>query len=278
MGKPNPSTPFLEKSRFPSFANPHPVGVCGPYAKYGMPANHPIQTEEVAPEKIIDLIVFHDELNPKFWDKERKMHPEVRLHLLQSAKAFYEFIELPKLKVSDIVVVGSNAAYNYTDLSDLDVHLIVNFASMDCPDMMENFFGTKKTLWNTQHDISIKGQDVEMYVQHTKALLESNGVYSILKNRWIIEPSHEKPSWDDMAVVAKTNACAEEIENMMSGEPSENDIDELLYRIHHMRRAGLRAGGEFSTENLAYKSLRNLGYLSRLYDLKGLKLDKKLSI
>lgn len=254
------------------------MGICGSYAKYGMRANHPIQTEEVAPEEIVDLIVFHDELNPKFWNRDKKMLPEVRLHLLQAAKAFYDFIELPKLKVSDIVVVGSNAAYNYTDLSDLDVHLVVNFDQMACSDIMENFFGTKKTLWNTQHDISIKGQDVEMYVQDTKALLESNGVYSLLKNRWIVEPSHNQPSWDDMAVVAKTNACAEEIETMMAGEPSENDIDELLYRIHQMRRAGLKAGGEFSTENLAYKSLRNLGYLTRLYDLKGLKQDRKLSI
>ena len=80
-----------------------------------MPANRSIQTEEVAPEEIVDLIVFHDKLNPKFWDESQRMHPEVRLHLLQTAKAFYDFIDIPKLKVSDIVVVGSNAAYNYTE-------------------------------------------------------------------------------------------------------------------------------------------------------------------
>lgn len=243
-----------------------------------MPSNRQIQTEEVAADEIIDLIVFHDELNPKFWDSDKQMDPKVRLHLLQAAKAFYDFIELKTLKIKDIVVVGSNAAYNYTDLSDLDVHLIVNFKDMDCADVMENFFSTKKTLWNLQHDITVKGQPVEMYVQDTTALLESNGVYSILKKRWIVEPRADKPSWDDGAVVAKTNSCAEEIDKLMSGEPAEGEIDELLYRIHNMRRAGLLRGGEFSTENLAYKSLRNLGYLSRLYDLKGLKADKKLSI
>ena len=246
-------------------------------AKYGMPTNHPIQTEEVAPEEIVDLIVFHDELNPKFWDGDKKMHSDVRFHLLQAAKEFYDFIELPKLKVTDIVVVGSNASYNYTELSDLDVHLIVKFKALPCSDLMENFFSTKKTLWNTQHDITVKGQQVEMYVQDTKALLESNGVYSLLKNRWIVEPRSEQPTWDDMAVVAKTTACADEIDDLIKSDPTEDEISDLLYRIHNMRRAGLQAGGEFSTENLTYKSLRNLGYLSRLYDLKGAKNDRRLS-
>lgn len=243
-----------------------------------MPTNRPIQTEEVAADEIVDLIVFHDELNPKFWGEDRQMVPEVRLHLLQAAQAFYDFIEFPKLKVKDIIVVGSNAAYNYTDLSDLDVHLLVDFSALPCSSIVENFFTTKKTLWNLQHDITVKGQPVEMYVQDTKALLESNGVYSILRNRWMVEPRQERPDVDDMAVVAKTSACAQEIEDLLDGEPGEGEIDELLYRIHNMRRAGLQSGGEFSTENLAYKSLRNLGYLTRLYDLKGLKTDRKLSI
>lgn len=245
--------------------------------KYGMLTNRHIQTEDVAPEEIVDLIVFHDDLNPKFWDSEKKMLADVRFHLLQAAKEFYDFIDLPKLKVSDIVVVGSNASYNYTKHSDLDVHLIVDFQSLPCSGLMDNFFSTKKTLWNTQHDITVKGQQVEMYVQDTKALLESNGVYSLLKNRWIVEPRSEKPSWDDMAVVAKTTAFVDEIEDLIKSDPNEDEISDLLYRIHGMRRAGLASGGEFSTENLTYKSLRSLGYLSRLYDLKGIKNDRRLS-
>lgn len=242
-----------------------------------MPANHLIQTEEVTPEEIVDLIVFHDDLNPKFWTTDKRMLADVRFHLLQAAKEFYDFIDLPTLKISDIVVVGSNASFNYTELSDLDVHLVVDYRAAPCPSLMDNFFNTKKTLWNTQHDITVKGQQVEMYVQDTKSLLESNGVYSILKNRWVIEPNSEKPSWDDMAVVAKTNACAEEIDQLISGKPSEEEIDDLIYRIHAMRRSGLSDGGEFSTENLAYKSLRNLGYLTGLYDLKTKMTDSKLS-
>ena len=45
-----------------------------------------------------------------------------------------------------------------------------------------------------------------------------------------------------------------------------------------MRRAGLDQGGEFSVENLAYKILRNLGYLDRLSRALDDQIDRGLSL
>jgi hypothetical protein len=45
-----------------------------------------------------------------------------------------------------------------------------------------------------------------------------------------------------------------------------------------MRQSGLDAGGEFSTENLAFKIIRNKGYLTRLYKNKNSKFDQELSL
>jgi hypothetical protein len=242
-----------------------------------MPFPDQIQSEDVNPEEVRKYIVFHKTLNPKFWQNENTMKPTVRLLLLKAAMEFYRFIDLPNLHVEDIIVTGSNASFNYTSLSDLDVHLIVNFKTAPCPSLIENFFTTKKTLWNTIHDIKVKGQTVEMYVQDRDGLLEANGVYSLLKNHWIIKPKPTRPSWDDMAVVAKTDQLADEIDSILASKPNVEQIDEMLARIKTMRRSGLAEGGEFSTENLAFKSLRNLGYLDRLFKVRNRIQDDVLS-
>src|SRR5258706_8656305 len=49
-------------------------------------------------------------------------------------------------------------------------------------------------------------------------------------------------------------------------------------RIKKMRQAGLYKEGEYSPENLAFKILRNSGYLDKLSDLKNDSFDRKLSL
>jgi hypothetical protein len=45
-----------------------------------------------------------------------------------------------------------------------------------------------------------------------------------------------------------------------------------------MRQAGLDRGGEFSTENLAYKIIRNKKFLDKLYKTKNQRFDQELSL
>jgi hypothetical protein len=45
-----------------------------------------------------------------------------------------------------------------------------------------------------------------------------------------------------------------------------------------MRRAGLDAGGEFSTENLAFKILRNMKYMDKLSKAYRQQQDDDLSL
>ena len=45
-----------------------------------------------------------------------------------------------------------------------------------------------------------------------------------------------------------------------------------------MRKAGLQENGEYSTENLAFKNLRNKGLIDKLWDLKKQGIDKELSL
>jgi hypothetical protein len=237
-----------------------------------------------APEKkSVDQIslakgfAFHTKLNPKLWEKGQ-MLPEVRVSLLRSARAFFDFLDVPGLKIEDIIFTGSNAAYNYTDFSDLDVHLIVDFTNSVCPELADNFFTTKKALWNRIHEVTIRGYGLEMYVEDTSNPVKAQGVYSLLKGKWIKKPKMEKPAWDDDAVAAKVESMADQIDDLLASEAPASEIDRLTNRLRNMRRSGLETGGEFSIENLAFKGLRNLGFLDRLWKAKIDSVDKTLSL
>jgi hypothetical protein len=45
-----------------------------------------------------------------------------------------------------------------------------------------------------------------------------------------------------------------------------------------MRQSGLDAGGEFSTENLAFKAVRNMGWIDRLRRAEAHAIDSNFSL
>ena len=223
------------------------------------------------------IIRFHPHLNPRLWQHD-DLRVEVRLKLLQTAIAFYRFLDLPGLRVSDIILTGSNAAYNYTRLSDLDVHLLVDFSGTTCPTLADNFFNTKKTLWNQTYDTVVHGHPVELYVEDVADPVNANGVFSLLHDDWLKIPDNTPPPRDDTAVQQKAQAYADEIDSLMAGDPDVKEINRLLNRLRVLRQNGLLAGGEYSVENLAYKTLRSVGYLQKLYDARIKSQDRVLSI
>lgn len=223
------------------------------------------------------LIKFHNVLNPKLWEKNR-LKLEVRVKLLKIGLEFYKFLDIPSLKIKDVVVTGSNASFNYTDYSDIDVHIIVDYSTVGCPNIIENLFMTKKSLWNEQHNINIRGYDIELYVEDCNEPPVANGVYSILDNEWRIQPSSKKPEYDDKTVILKTIYLMSSIRKIIKNYPSTTTINLIFDKLKKMRSAGLQNGGEFSTENLAFKNLRNLGFLDKLRIAKKEAIDNDLSL
>lgn len=230
--------------------------------------------------RLLELkIEYHDELNPKIWDG-RKLKAEVREKLLQIAQKFEDFIEVEELDVEDVVLTGSMANYNWTNSSDLDLHLIADLDEFHrrCPDLSDDFFRDKKTLWNDNHDITIHDHEVEVYVQDDDEEHIASGVYSILNDEWINEPEHSPPSPQGKDVTAKASQIKSEIDSLIREEGGEEAIDRLKEKIRKMRKAGLDTGGEFSTENLAFKELRKSGYLQKLSDYKKQSREEELSL
>jgi hypothetical protein len=224
---------------------------------------------------IRDAIVFHSELNPKLWDHD-SMFPEVREDLLKIMSDFQDFLGVDDLNIVDITVSGSNAAYSYTQHSDIDLHLVVKIPG-DQDLMYTELFDAKKTLYNLTRNIKVRGFDVELYVQDYENPVKSLGIFSVLRNKWIDFPKRIKANIDDVSVMARVDVYTRRIHEVMAG-------DDLVMAktvwndLKDMRKTGLERAGEFSPENLAYKILRTRGLAGGLYDHIIAIKDKQLSL
>src|SRR5258706_5541806 len=85
-------------------------------------------SEVIKPENIdMSSIKLNDKLNPQFWNKDEKLKSPVRAALLKIALEFIKYCKMDDKKFMDILFVGSNANYNYTPYSDVDLHILTNF-------------------------------------------------------------------------------------------------------------------------------------------------------
>jgi hypothetical protein len=220
-------------------------------------------------------IAYHDQLNPEVWNNT-DLRVDVQYKLLEIARRFIEYLEVPNFKLVDVILRGSLVNYNYTQYSDFDLHIVTDFSTLDC-DITEAFYLAKKKIWNDEHDITIKGHEVELYVEDRNAKNISEGTYSVLDSKWLRTPKYRQPDIDDRAVSAKARDLMTQI-NRAVRAGSVEDIQRLQDKIRAMRQAGLDASGEFSTENLAYKIIRNKKFLDKLYKTKNSKVDQELSL
>jgi hypothetical protein len=221
------------------------------------------------------LTKFHDKLNPDLWESNR-LKPQVRLALFKIAKAFVEFINVEDLELTDITISGSNASFNYNNKSDIDLHLIAN-SNGPCKVNLKDLFQAKKVIFNDQHDITILGHAVEVYVQGSEDAHISNGVYSIYDDNWVKFPKIITAKPDITNIEHKFEHLEAEIKQALESHDPQT-IARLKKRIKDMRQSGLEKNGEYGVENLAFKLLRNSGLIQKLFDAETKETDKELSI
>jgi hypothetical protein len=235
-------------------------------------------------EKIVKSFEPKDSLSDQIFegsDGEFSMRDDIRKSLLKISDDFIDTLGV-EFFIHDIVLTGSLSNYNWSQFSDVDLHILIDFEESKYPiALLKEFFDAKKNVWNEKHDIKIKGYDVEMYVQDVNEPHVSSGVYSILHNKWVIEPKQETPNIDDRMILQKGEEHMRLIDNLIKNRDKKDTltkIDSLRKKIKTFRQSGLEQGGEYSYENLTFKLLRRNGYIEKLLKLKTDITDKKLSI
>lgn len=227
--------------------------------------------------KIEDAINFHDELNPLLFDENNKLKPNIKKQLEIITDDFIEFMGIPDLAVEDVIITGSNVAFTYTPHSDIDLHLLVDFAELPESDVYKELFNAKKSLYNDTYDITVRGIPVELYVQDTAQAHTSLGEYSLMKDKFTRFPTKQRANLDEISAEHKF----ERLEELcLKGLKSKNidQVNQVLSIIKRYRQAGLDKKGEFGPENLAFKAIRSKGYFQALFDLRNKLRGEQLSI
>jgi len=219
--------------------------------------------------KKISKYIPHSILSSKIWNTDMTLKNDVSEKLNLIADSFIDYLGID-IDVIDITITGSYANYNYTPYSDIDLHILVNFKNLgEDLDLVEEFFNAKEKYWKFNHDITIKGIEVEIYPQNINEKQISSGIYSILSDHWQIKPKKFKTDIDIEGITKKVNFLKREI-NIVLGKSINSrtitPIKKILKKIKRMRKAGLEKAGELSDENISYKILRDDGYLQKLFD------------
>lgn len=222
---------------------------------------------------ILEKFETHDNLNPVLWDADDKLRPEVREKLLATVDEFLKNLEFG-LDVVDVHIVGSNASFNYTAHSDVDVHLIANFGD-DCTEVLKYACAVSTASFNKSYDVEIKGIKVELYVEDIRSTTVTNGIYSLYEDKWVKFPkkiiakeydiSSLYADWEKMVTDALNNKGS-------------NSADALLDRIYIVRKNSIDIDGEYGKGNQLFKELRNAGLIQKLKDKVKEDASKRLSI
>lgn len=223
-----------------------------------------------------------DTLHPKFWFRGR-LNVNVRRKLMKIAEDIIEELNLQG-KIKDITITGSIASYNWHNLSDIDLHIMLDFADVDQNDeLVGKYLNSQKTLWNKNHTIIINGHEVEIYFQDINEEHKSLGLYSIKTGEWLEEPSRDDVELDLITAEKKASALNDEVEKIQDlfAEKEYKLVYSLCEKFKkktkNMRVSGLEREGIYSPENLAFKILRNNGILEIVTTLKVLSYDKMMS-
>lgn len=243
----------------------------------------------------IDLSSFKKkhELVPNIWKPNGKLDSRIRFKLLDIADDFWKYVNLTWVKPSGIILTGSICNFNWSQYSDIDLHLIVDFDEIDeKTEFVKDYLDSKKNEWNNEHSgLQIMGYQVELYVQNLGEMPESNGIYDLEENDWVREPNPDdikSIGLNKFSIKEKAAKIMTIIDDMYDAlastsdshkiEQIGDDANYLWRKVKEMRKSSLEKNGESGSGNIVYKILRREFYLDKLWRLKVMCYDKLNSI
>lgn len=145
----------------------------------------------------------------------------------------------------------------------------------------DDYLWDKKALWILQHQIKVAGYSVEPFAlgYDVASYPKDQGVFSLLRNEWILEPKHKNFDFsNNVTLQKKVQFYSDLINSMIEANESIDKFKALGNKLYTMRQAAISKNGEFSFENLVFKSLRNIGVLDKMNKYMKDNEDKELSL
>jgi hypothetical protein len=240
-------------------------------------------------DSILKSFKLQKHLNPEIWENAEtddfdqiKLQSDVRSALLNITKDFVDSFNIDTLEIDDIIIIGSLVNYNWSQYSDIDLHIVFDKDSLKSNEnVVDELFDAKKQNYNDKRNITVKGYDVELYAQGIGDEKDSSGKYSVLYSKWEEVPDKENFNLDKKLIINKVKDFDIELKNIEKMEDSDTKIakiDKLKDKIKKYRQSGLKRGGEYSNENIVFKYLRRSGYMGRVNDIKNNTKDAVLTI
>ena len=240
-------------------------------------------TLEIEPEEIsLDSFKVRDYLENHIWSEDGSLDLGVRNALLDISDDFWESCNIRWVKPKTVLLTGSICNFNWSEFSDVDVHVVVDFSEIhENKEFVQEYFDDKKNDWNNTHDnLTVYGFPVEMYVEDIEANTTSSGIYDLWKNEWLKKPKEgnvepiKLNKYGIKKVASDLMTQVDDLCDMFDGEHDKHKLEEIsdeADRISKLfkkiRKVGLKKG-ESGSGNIVYKVARRMGYLDKLWKLK----------
>lgn len=233
----------------------------------------------------------NDTLNPEIWVNE-KINSDVRLKLLAIADDFVDSLAMDWVQPLDVLFTGSLANYNWSEYSDIDLHILYDFSEIyENTEFVEDYFKAKRNLWNDEHEgITIYGFPVEISAEDANNPAKSSGVYSLENNEWVKLPKDISDSRLNVDYIKETAAdymtrideMEEELadmDDMKKVSKISKTAERMFDRLKDMRKKSLETeAGEMASDNIVWKVLRREGYIEKLRGIMTDTYDKMMSL
>ena len=128
----------------------------------------------------------HDELPNVLWDSDNKLKNEAKKQIIKQYEDFKRKIKLD-LQHTEMIIVGSMTGYNYSEDTDIDVHIELDTNDKERIKRLRKIAPNGNLLKGTKHPINY-------YFMYKGEQLSDRyrGIYDILEDKWIKKDKKEK--------------------------------------------------------------------------------------
>ena len=214
------------------------------------------------------MMTFPTVLPPSFFDGDQLRHA-MRDHSLSFAQARFRDLRMPELTLLDILFVGSLASYEYDDLSDVDIHILIDpksFAGdtaflrryLNAMNDVNEFLYASLTIHGRKADFSFYADTIERRIE------PGVGLYSLTQNKWVNRPepapvrfSKEAVYKDLLTYVKRYNDLVDAYNKDKRGFTCDR-FSTLREEVRLYRREGIAKNGLRSSEDIVYRAMRRM--------------------